>query len=161
MKTLRAAFFQRDNQSCVIFTNGLEFLDDGMEASFQASPMIVQREIRKHCDLRVIVVGERVFAAEIHSQEFIETKLDWRRGVGVGLRHVKHALPALIEKYCIDVTYRLGLRFSAIDLVLDVENEYWFLEANPNGQWAWLESEVGLPIAKAIVDELEARQFDV
>jgi len=50
----------------------------------------------------------------------------------------------------------LGLRFAAIDLVLDQTGEYWFLEANPNGQWAWIESRTGLPISSAIVDELLA-----
>jgi hypothetical protein len=31
----------------------------------------------------------------------------------------------------------------------------WFLEANPNGQGAWIENETGLPIAAAIADALE------
>lgn len=28
------------------------------------------------------------------------------------------------------------------------------LEINPNGQWAWIENQTGLPIASSIVDEL-------
>jgi D-alanine-D-alanine ligase-like ATP-grasp enzyme len=69
--------------------------------------------------------------------------------------HRDHDLPASIAEQCVRLTQSFNLRFSAIDLVLDVEGEYWFLEMNPNGQWAWVESRVGLPISETIVDELE------
>jgi glutathione synthase/RimK-type ligase-like ATP-grasp enzyme len=59
-----------------------------------------------------------------------------------------------VEEKCILLAARLGLRFAAIDLILDRTGEYWFLEANPNGQWAWIESRTGLAISSAIVDEL-------
>lgn len=48
----------------------------------------------------------------------------------------------------------LNLQFAAIDFVLDVENRYWFLEINPNGQWVWIEHLVELPISKEIVNQL-------
>jgi D-alanine-D-alanine ligase-like ATP-grasp enzyme len=32
-----------------------------------------------------------------------------------------------------------GLRFAAIDFVVDVEGQWFFLEINPGGQWAWLD----------------------
>jgi hypothetical protein len=31
-----------------------------------------------------------------------------------------------------------------------------FLEINPNGQWGWIEQELGTPISDAIVDLLSA-----
>jgi glutathione synthase/RimK-type ligase-like ATP-grasp enzyme len=46
----------------------------------------------------------------------------------------------------------LGLRFGAFDFVLDHSMNYWFLEVNPNGQWAFIERETGIPISKAIAD---------
>ncbi|MNZ28723.1 hypothetical protein D3C78_459550 [compost metagenome] len=51
---------------------------------------------------------------------------------------------------------RLNLRYGAIDFVCDPQGNLWFLEINPNGQWAWIENLTGYPIAEAIVDELEA-----
>ncbi|MCQ3024054.1 hypothetical protein NLO85_26790, partial [Pseudomonas savastanoi] len=36
------------------------------------------------------------------------------------------------------------------------DGKLWFLEINPNGQWAWIENQTGYPIAAAIVDELES-----
>lgn len=37
-----------------------------------------------------------------------------------------------------------------IDLVLDEQGQIWFLEVNPNGQWAWLEEATGEPIAASL-----------
>jgi hypothetical protein len=35
-----------------------------------------------------------------------------------------------------------------------MDGDFFFLEVNPNGEWGWLETSLGLPIADAIVDEL-------
>lgn len=52
------------------------------------------------------------------------------------------------------MTKKLGLKYSAIDLILDNTGKYIFLECNPNGQWAWLEIRLGFPISKEIVNLL-------
>lgn len=49
---------------------------------------------------------------------------------------------------------RITLKFGAIDLIKDKDGNYVFLEINPNGQWAWVQTQTGLPIAEAIIDEL-------
>jgi len=48
----------------------------------------------------------------------------------------------------------LGLRFAATDFVVTPAGEWYFLDLNPNGQWAWIEQETGLPICAAIADAL-------
>ncbi len=63
-------------------------------------------------------------------------------------------LPAELVEACIAVTHDLGLRFAAIDLVEDEDGQFWFLEANPNGQWAWIEQRTAAPVTAAIVDAL-------
>jgi len=35
-----------------------------------------------------------------------------------------------------------------------INGNYYFLECNPNGQWLWIEEDIGLPISKAIADYL-------
>lgn len=47
----------------------------------------------------------------------------------------------------------LGLVFGAIDLV-QIDDNHFFLEINPNGEWAWLQKVSGLPIAETLVDYL-------
>lgn len=137
----------------VMFTSRIAGGDLEAEAIVQA-PIIFQREIRKRSDLRVTVIDDRVFAATILSQEHVETQVDWRRGGELRLAHTPFNLPADIADACVAVTRHLGLRYSAIDLIEDEEGSFWFLEANPNGQWGWIEMRTGLPIASALVDAL-------
>jgi glutathione synthase/RimK-type ligase-like ATP-grasp enzyme len=59
-----------------------------------------------------------------------------------------------LEKRCIELTKLLNLRFGAIDFICDTSDNYWFLEINPNGQWAWIENQTQAPIANSIVSEL-------
>src|SRR5207237_1495301 len=47
--------------------------------SVRFCPMIFQAYVPKRLELRVTVVGERVFVAEIHSQESNHTRHAWRR----------------------------------------------------------------------------------
>ena len=154
-KPLRQALLEEGGTGRVIFTSriGHGLVDVSAEA-IRAAPMIFQREIPKIFDVRVTVVGESVFAASIHSQECAETVVDWRRGSRPDLRHEVHNLPTTLVAACVALTRHFNLRFGAIDLVLDQDGKYWFLEINPNGQWAWIENRTGLPITSAIVDEL-------
>ncbi len=45
---------------------------------------------------------------------------------------------------------RLKLNFAAIDLVETPNEEFVFLEVNPNGQWLWLEDMLDLRISEAV-----------
>ena len=100
------------------------------------------------------VVGNQLFAVAIHSQETEETEIDWRRGPNLQLRHEVIYLPDDVAEKCIRIIKVQSLRFGAIDLVRDPDGKIWFLECNPNGEWAWIETRTGLPIAAAITDEL-------
>lgn len=50
---------------------------------------------------------------------------------------------------------RVGLRFAALDFVVAPDGEWWFLECNPNGQWAWIEDNTEMPITRALAEALE------
>lgn len=154
-KPLRNAVVKGEARDRVLFTTRISIDEETDDTSIRACPVILQREIRKKFDVRVTVVGEQVFAATIDSQSDPATEVDWRRMSKVGLEHARYWLPEAMADRCIDLTRRLGLRFGAIDFVLDVEDQLWFLEINPNGQWGWIEMRTGHPIAATIVSELE------
>lgn len=139
----------------VIYTNDIESFNEIEGIALRAAPVIFQRKLAKQFDLRVTVVEENVFSVAIKSQVFEKTQTDWRHSSVVQLEHEVFHLPEQIEERCRELVKRLGLRFGAIDLVLDKFGEFWFLECNPNGQWAWIENRTGLPIAAAIVDAME------
>ena len=154
-KPHRQAIVEIEGAEHVMFTSRIKALTEEDRESLQHAPVIFQRLIHKQFDIRVTVVGERVFPVAIHSQEYDESSLDWRRGANPKIRHEVITLPIDIQSACIELVRQQKLRFGAIDLVLGEDGEFWFLECNPNGQWAWIENRTGLPVSAAIVDELE------
>lgn len=59
-------------------------------------------------------------------------------------------MPAHVADACRDLVSSYGLKFGAIDLILDPLGEYHFLELNPNGQWAWIQQNTGQPIREKL-----------
>jgi len=117
-------------------------------------PMIFQAYVPKAVELRVTVVGDQVFAAEIHSQESNHTRVDWRRYDFYKTPYSVHELPRDVNERCLSIVERLGLRYGAIDMVVTPDGRYVFIEINPNGQYLWVEYETGLPISEAVCDLL-------
>ena len=119
--------------------------------AWRSAPATVQAALTNKLDIRVTVVGGRVFAAAIT----VEGKPicdDWRVHKS-SVQFSRIDLPAEIAERCSAVVRQLGLVFGAIDLAL-CDNEYYFLEINPTGEWAWLVGSAGLPIDEAIVEFL-------
>jgi glutathione synthase/RimK-type ligase-like ATP-grasp enzyme len=110
--------------------------------------------VPKRFELRVTVVGEQVFAAEIHSQQTNRTRVDWRRYDLSHTPHLPHALPEHVQVKCVELVRRLGLCYGAIDLILTPDGRYVFLEINPSGQYMWIEERTGLPISEAVANLL-------
>jgi len=121
--------------------------------NYDITPCIFQQEIKKKIELRVTVVGKEVFSAQVDSQRSKESKTDWRREKN---KFEPFELPKNLAESCVTLVEKLGLRFGAIDLILTPEGKYVFLEINPNGQWVWIETETGLKISDALINELTA-----
>ena len=119
-------------------------------------PMIFQEKIEKEIDIRVTVVDNNVFSTAIHSQEYDETAIDWRLAdhFKISLKQEQFDLPLDLQLKCLKLTQHFKLRYSAIDMVKAKDGKYYFLELNPNGQWAWLEQVAGHPIRDALIDSL-------
>lgn len=118
---------------------------------YSLTPSIFQEYIEKEYELRITVVGEKVFAAKVDSQKQEETKIDWRKHK---TPFQQYTLPKEISDKCVELTQKLNLSFGAIDIIKNKEGEYIFLEINPNGQWAWLDMETGLNISDEIINYL-------
>jgi glutathione synthase/RimK-type ligase-like ATP-grasp enzyme len=152
LKALSRPRLMMSGSEHILFTSRvLERTADAFEGMHLA-PCIVQEEVRKRMDLRVTVVGERVFAAEIDSQAVPEAVVDWR--AAPALDHAEHTLPPEVSVACVRLCRALNLQFGALDFALDVQGRYMFFEINPNGQWAWLQLRAGLPLARAIAEFL-------
>lgn len=138
-KPLQHSRIYRGEKVSLIYTNLIHPEQLEKPENIQYSPSLFQPYIPKKLEIRVTVVGSTVFAVELHSQEIPETRHDWRRVNSRQIKHIQHTLPSNIEQKCISLVETLGLAFGAIDLILTPDNDYVFLEINPNGQWAWIQ----------------------
>lgn len=153
LKPIKSGAIEGESSRSVIFTSQLKHSVADQPSRFKSFPSYIQKHVAKKSDIRCTVVGNKVFAAEIQSQDRNDAKVDWRKSA-VPLKHEAHELPEVIEQYCLSLTQAFELNYSAIDLILDREGNYIFLELNPNGQWAWIEKRLALPISHSIVELL-------
>lgn len=116
-------------------------------------PCLFQENVRKDVELRVTVIGRRVFAAALRSQEVAAAHVDVRRAT-MTVPHEAFALPPEIEKKVLGLMGAFGLQYGAIDMIVTPKGEYVFLELNPNGQFGWIEERTGLPLYDAMADLL-------
>jgi hypothetical protein len=124
--------------------------------SVSLSPIVFQSYVPKRLEVRATVVGDRVFAAEIHSQQSNRSHFDWRRYDLAATPHFPHELPKALAERCVQLVRQSGLNYGTIDLILTPEDRYIFLELNSAGEYAWIERVTGLPISAAIADFLMA-----
>ncbi len=153
-KPLKKGRIVRGNEQGLIFTNFVEpgLLDEFDKIKF--APCLLQKYIHKSLELRVTVIGQIVFAVEIQSQQTPGSIHDWRR-VQENLPHKLFHLPADLENKCRNLVKELGLQFGALDLIITPNNEYVFVEINPNGQWAWIQQLCPeIPLRESLADLL-------
>ncbi|HLM91692.1 MAG TPA: hypothetical protein VK424_06575 [Thermoplasmata archaeon] len=165
--THRSFTTRMEGVNWVVWTNRITSEDPRLrDLDFvRVSPVFLQEYVRKRSEVRAYVIGSRVFAAEIFSQEDPATAVDWRRyptlptpegprGDPDRWRCAPIALPEPLNQKLVALATGLGLRYSAMDLIRREDGEYVFLEANDGGGWGWIEERTKLPLTDAIADLL-------
>jgi ATP-grasp ribosomal peptide maturase len=128
---------------------------DAVDDAVRLTAHLFQPEIVKDHELRVTLVDGRPFVARIDAASDVGRR-DWRADYP-SLTYTPVELPPPVLGKLRAYAQRMRLRFLAADIIVTPAGDYVFLEANPNGQWAWIEDATGLPIAAAIADALEGR----
>jgi glutathione synthase/RimK-type ligase-like ATP-grasp enzyme len=130
------------------------FVSPEMITQLQAistSPTIFQDYVEAGLDLRVIWIAGDLWAVSIDSQAG-STPEDCRFDLSVS--HTPHVLPTPVQEALTRLMEGFGLVYGAIDLRIGVDGEYYFLEVNPAGQFAYLEILTGLPLMDALASIL-------
>lgn len=149
------AIFDEQGNDSVVFTTPLDGKDledlDGLEYC----PMTFQERVPKKLELRVTVVGNRLFTASIDPSILARAEHDWRREGEELLEHWKHYdLPSDVARRLLGMMDFLDLNYGAFDLIVTPDDRHVFLEVNPIGEYFWLEDCPALPISEAIADVL-------
>ncbi|MHB8362170.1 MAG: hypothetical protein ACYDBX_00915 [Patescibacteria group bacterium] len=145
MKSIRSQNFGLDKG---VLKTTLTTVDDIDRIDLNFAPVLIQEYIKKECDIRVTIIGDKVFSAKIfsHSEKsMVDFRSDYQN-----LTHEEYKLPDYIEVALLKLNKYYNLNYSAIDLIQDKNGKIYFLELNPNGQYLWIENELGLPISESI-----------
>lgn len=138
----------------VIFANRLADADVAALDAVRHAPTMLQAYVPKTIELRVTIVGQRVFATAIDSQMSERSRDDWRRYDTRNTPYYPYELPVGVVAALLRMMRRLNLVFGAVDLIRTRDGGFVFLEVNPGGQWGWVEGMTGHPIDEAVADWL-------
>lgn len=128
-----------------------ELLDDH---SIQAAPIIIQERVKKLAEVRVTIVGGRLFSTKIILEGGGNDVPDWHEVNDSLVKYERHKIPPALSAICLQMVRTLGLVYSALDFILTPTGEYVFLEINPSGQWGWIEQETEYSITDELVNVL-------
>jgi glutathione synthase/RimK-type ligase-like ATP-grasp enzyme len=133
-------------------TDDLEQLD-----GLDLCPMIFQERIENQLDVRVTVVGKRVFAAAIDRTARGGDDPDWRKqsyALDRAPTWAAYQLPDDTRERLLALMDHVGLNYGAIDLIVRPDGGHVFLELNASGAFVFLGASHAEPIAEAIAEVL-------
>jgi glutathione synthase/RimK-type ligase-like ATP-grasp enzyme len=122
-----------------------EFSLNDLKGRKNMGPVFFQQRIIG-TNVRVHVVGEKVFACRIESE-------------GIDYRYAQSELvPCNIQdditEKCIQLTKNLGLVIAGLDLIITPQRDWYCLEANPSPGFSYFDIAEGRPIARAVAELL-------
>lgn len=119
------------------------------------APCILQEQLFGKSELRVTVVGDDVFAAELSPRSTVKKYGNTHCTASQDFSIRTFDLPDMISTRCVEFIKSIGLRYGAIDFIRDNNEDLVFLEVNPTGDWYWIENKAKLPITEAMVNLIE------
>lgn len=150
-KLLQHASWRLPNSERVLvcYTSPLTCGDLPKEAVLRLCPGIFQPLLAKSFEVRVACFGTYLMALRIESQTDERARLDWRAGQWfIDMR--PYDLPSDVAAAIRRFLSSTGLASASLDFVVMPEGEHIFLEANPPGQFLWMEDRAGLPTLDAM-----------
>ena len=154
VKTIDTAVLRIEDNEAFIYSNrikGYEIKDYDLGIA----PVVIQKYINPKIDIRVTVIGDTVYAVRI-LKDNRGINGDWRM-MKDSVQFIPFELPEKTKRNCIEIVTSLGLSFGGIDLI-ESKDDFYFIEVNPTGEWAWLVTTANLPIFEGICNYLEGRK---
>ncbi|ROI03704.1 MULTISPECIES: grasp-with-spasm system ATP-grasp peptide maturase [unclassified Chryseobacterium] len=141
-----------NNYSFYSYTELIEYEKDVKVPVF---PSLKMDLIKKTMEIRVFFIEGQFFSMAIFSQSSDQTSVDFRKYNHKKPNKVEpYKLPALIEEKITKIFKELGLNCGSVDLILDDQNEFVFLEINPVGQYGMVSDPCNYSLDKTIAKYL-------
>lgn len=117
-------------------------------------PVLLQEYIDKSYDIRLTIVGNRIFACKIDATRSDAGRVDWRAYDLPNTPHTPYDLPNKISEEVINICAQLKLDYATIDLCVNHAGDYYLLDINPFGKYLWIEHATGVPITDTMAQFL-------
>jgi ATP-GRASP peptide maturase of grasp-with-spasm system len=146
--------FENDRMGYIVYTNSIsqEKIDELPNNFF---PSLFQANIDKKIELRVFYWFGKVYALSIFSQLDDQTHTDFRiYNDKKPNRMVPYKLPIDIIEKIISLMDQIGLDTGSLDFIMDKNDQYYFLEVNPVGQFGMVSGPGNYFIEKQIAINL-------
>lgn len=141
--------FMHSNGSQIINLLDIEKLENDF------FPIFAQQYIDKKIEIRVFFIFNMLFSMAIFSQNDPMTSIDYRNyNIEKPTRNVPFKLPHKVKKNIQRFIKNSKLSTGSIDIILDQNDNYYFLEVNPCGQFDWLSTNCNYYIEKHIAEFL-------
>ena len=98
---------------------------------------------------RIVVVGQKTIGFRFHGPALMQVA-DSRK-VERTLDGAHLPVPPLVATKLVQMCSALSIEFASADFIEDAPGALWFLDLNPEGQWAFLEDRFGVRISDEIV----------
>lgn len=126
--------------------NDVDLSDERLK-DLRISPVQFQ-EMIEGVDVRVYVIGDELFAADIRAET-----LDFRDDPKAPI--VPLTVPDEIAQQCLEVARMFEYAFTGIDLRRSPDGQYCFIEANPSPMFVHFEKVSGYPLTEKLIALLE------
>mgnify|MGYP001182129045 CR=1 FL=1 len=153
VKTLSTPAILESGGVSVAHTRRLTVDDLADLSGVDVTAHLFQEFIPKAYEVRLTAVGRRFFATRIEATTPAAQE-DWRNDLD-RLTYRPIEVPEGIGYATRRYLDAFGLAYAAFDFAVDHDGRWWFLEANPGGQYGWLQAATGAPISTAMADLLE------
>ncbi|WP_281250204.1 ATP-grasp ribosomal peptide maturase [Streptomyces monashensis] len=123
-----------------------------IDDSVSLTAHLFQEWIDKIHEVRLTVVGSRMFAAEIHAGSDA-ARIDWRSDYDA-LTYEPCTVPETVRRGVLGWLDRFNLNFGAFDFAVTPRGDWVLFECNPSGEWSWIQKTTGMSIAAALAELL-------
>lgn len=143
-----------------VFARRLNYRDfsEYSQDAFTQSPMFYQKCIEKRGDIRVAVIGDKIFSV----------KMSYDHAKGIDHREFQNHPDFVYENFVLDAVTesrlrslmtRLDVRVVSADFILSENGELYFIDLNPSGAFLFIEKHLPhLNVLQAAVEEFVKNQ---
>lgn len=118
------------------------------DSLLQRCPTLFQEHIDKQLDVRITIIDdEDVWVGLRSPHDHVDVRFREMRGV----EYCELRPPAAVRNLVLALCRSYHLCYAAVDMCVTDDGEWYFLEINPDGQWAWLDLVGGTNIVDSFV----------